>query len=149
MNAIGVERGLSRLNSVAKVERRFAEARAALATLEKAVLVASHSEIQRDSAILRLIYTFAALWKCCQAVLDEQEGIEVRSANTAIRAVRRLGWLSEDDATAARNVGRDRNLAMQMYRRQLGVEIEERLIGHAAALRCWLDALQQHVAPGD
>jgi len=38
-------------------------------------------------------------------------------------------------------IGRDRNLALHMYRGQIGAEIEERLAGHAAVLRRRLDAL--------
>ena len=129
-----------------RVGRRLAEAEAALATLEEAVKVASRSDIERDSAILRLIYTFEAIWKSCQALLAHLEDIEVGSANTAIRAARRLGWLSDDDAEAARNIGKDRNLAVHMYRGQLGAEIERRLAGHAALLRRWLDALRQRAA---
>lgn len=128
---------------MARIDRRFAEAEAALLTLEEAVRVAPHSEIERDSAILRLIYTFEAVWKSCQALLAEREDIEVGSANTAIRAARRLGWLSDDEAEAAKNIGKDRNLAVHMYRRQIGAEVEQRLADHAALLRRWLDALRQ------
>jgi uncharacterized protein YutE (UPF0331/DUF86 family) len=126
---------------MAKVARRLAEAEAALLTLEEAVRVASRSDVQRDSAILRLIYTYEAIWKTCQAVLAVQENIEVGSANTAIRAARRLGWLSDEEADAAKKIGEDRNLAVHMYRGRLGEEIEQRLAGHAVVLRRWLDAL--------
>lgn len=134
---------------MAKVERRFVEAEAALATLEAAVEIASRSDIERDGAILRLIYTFEAVWKTCQTLLAEKEDTEVASANTAIRAARRLGWLSDEDAEAARKIGQDRNLAVHMYRGQLGEEIEQRLRAHAALLRRWLDALKQRAVIGD
>jgi hypothetical protein len=119
---------------MAEVAFRLVEARAALATLEQAVRVASHSEMERDSAILRLIYTFEAVWKSCQAALALYENLEVASPNTTIRAARRLGWLSDSDAEAAIQIGKDRNLAVHMYRGQLGEEIEHRLAGHAALL---------------
>lgn len=131
---------------MARVERRLVEAEAALATLDEAVRVAANSDIERDSAILRLIYTFEAVWKACQALLAEVENIEVGSANTAIRAARRLGWLSDEEAEAAKDIGKDRNLAVHMYRGQLGDEIERRLTTHTALLRRWLDALRAHVA---
>jgi hypothetical protein len=92
---------------------------------------------------LRLIYTFEAVWKSCQALLGEREDIDVASANTAIRAARGLGWLSDEDAEAAIKIGKDRNLAVHMYRAELGAEIERRLAGHAALLHRWLDALVQ------
>jgi uncharacterized protein YutE (UPF0331/DUF86 family) len=131
---------------VAGVARRLAEADAALATLDEAVARASSSLIERDSAILRLIYTFEAVWKACQHLLAERENIEVASPNGAIRAARRLGWILDEDARAATRVGQDRNLAVHMYRGQLGEEIEERLTNHAAVLRRWLDALQLQAA---
>jgi Arc/MetJ family transcription regulator len=75
---------------VAGLDRRLAEAEAALATLDAAVGNASRSLTERDSAILRLIYTFEAVWKTCQHLLAEREAIEVASPNTTIRAARRL-----------------------------------------------------------
>ncbi len=104
--------------------------------------------MERDSAILRLIYTFEALWKACQQLLADREDTEVASPNTAIRAARRLGWLSNADADAAMKIGRDRNLAVHMYRGQIGEEIAERLLGHAAVLHLWLDALRERAADG-
>jgi hypothetical protein len=134
---------------MAGVEQRLGEAEAALATLDEAVTNASRSLVDRDSAILRMIYTFEAVWKACQQLLGERENIEVASPNTAIRAVRRLGWLSDEDAQAATRIGQDRNLAVRMYRGKIGEEIEDRLTGHAAVLRRWLAALRQRAAEGD
>ncbi|HEX3864264.1 MAG TPA: nucleotidyltransferase substrate binding protein [Stellaceae bacterium] len=128
---------------MARLAIRLAEAKAALATLDEAVGRVPRSLAERDGAILRLIYTYEAVWKACQQLLDEREDIEVASPNTAIRAARRLGWLSDADADAAMRIGRDRNLAVHMYRGQIGTEIEERLPGHAAVLHRWLDALEK------
>jgi uncharacterized protein YutE (UPF0331/DUF86 family) len=128
---------------MAGLERRLAEAEAALATLEEVVGKAARSLIERDSAILRLIYTFEAVWKACQHLLAECEGIEVASPNGTIRTARRLGWLSDADADAAMKIGRDRNLAVHMYRGRIGEEIAERLASHAAVLHRWLDALRE------
>jgi hypothetical protein len=134
---------------VAGLDRRLAEASAALMTLDEAVQKASHSLIERDSAILRLIYTFEAVWKSCQALLEKHEDIEVASPNTTIRAARRLGWLSDADAESGIKIGRDRNLAVHMYRGQIGAEIEVRLAAHAALLHRWLDALIRRAEAGD
>ena len=128
---------------MARLEIRLAEAGAALATLDEAAENAAQSSIARDSAILRLIYTFEAVWKACQAVLAERENVEVASPNGAIRATRRLGWLSDEDADAAMQIGRDRNLAVHMYRGQIGDEIRQRLAGHSGVLHRWLAALRQ------
>lgn len=134
---------------MAGLERRLAEARAALATLDEVADKADRSLVERDGAILRLIYTFEAVWKACQQLLAEREGVEVASPNGAIRAARRLGWLSDEDADGAMKIGRDRNLAVHMYRGQLGDEIAERLVAHVAVLRRWLTGLQQRVATGE
>jgi prephenate dehydratase len=134
---------------MAGLERRLSEAETALATFDEAVALATRSLIERDSAILRLIYTFEAVWKASQQLLAEHEEIEVGSANSTIRAARRLGWLSDEDAAAAIKVGRDRNLAVHMYRGQIGEEIAERLAAHAALLRRWLAALQQQADATD
>jgi uncharacterized protein YutE (UPF0331/DUF86 family) len=130
---------------VARLRRRLSEAVAALATLDEALENVSRSEIERDSAILRLIYSYEAVWKACQRLLAERENIETGSANEVIRAARRLGWLSDEDADTAMKIGRDRNLAVHMYRGQIGHEIEERLAGHAAALHRWLAAVRQRI----
>jgi uncharacterized protein YutE (UPF0331/DUF86 family) len=127
---------------MAGLERRLAEAAAALASLDGVAPNADRSLIERDSAILRLIYTFEAVWKACQQLLAEREGVEVGSPNAAIRAARRLGWLSDEDAQAAIAIGRDRNLAVHMYRGEIGAEIAQRLRSHAVVLRRWLSALQ-------
>jgi hypothetical protein len=67
----------------------------------------------------------------------------VASPNTTIRAARRLGWLSDEEAQAAMRIGRDRNLSVHMYRGEIGAEIEERLAAHATLLRRWLEALRR------
>lgn len=131
---------------MARLATRLAEAEAALATLDEVVGREPRSLMERDSAILRLIYTFEAVWKACQQLLAEREDTEVASPNTSIRSARRLGWLSDEDAEAAMMIGRDRNLAVHMSRGRIGADIDERLSRHAAALRRWLEALQKRAA---
>jgi hypothetical protein len=117
---------------MAGLERRLGEADAALASLDEAVANAGRSIIERDGAILRLIYTFEALWKACQQALGEREGTDVAPPNGTIRAARRVGWLSDKDAQAAIRLGRDRNLPVHRYRGEIGAEISARLADHAA-----------------
>ena len=131
---------------MAEVDLRIAEAEAALATLDEAIGRSRRSLLERDGAILRLIYTFEAVWKTSQQLLAVGEGIAVASPNAVVRAARRIGWLSDEDARAALDLGNDRNLAVQMYRGEIGAEIEARLAGHTALLRRWLEALQRHAA---
>jgi hypothetical protein len=102
---------------------------------------------ERDSAILRLIHSFEGVWKACQQLLGERQGVGL--PNSTIRAARRLGWLSDEDAEAAMVIGRDRNLAVPMYRGERGAEIARRLATHAKLLRCWLAALQRRATAGD
>ncbi len=134
---------------MAGLERRLAEATAALSSLDEVMPNTGRSLIERDGAILRLIYTFEAVWKACQQLLAERENIDVGSPNGGIRAARRLGWLSDEDAAAAIRLGRDRNLAVHMYRGQIGEEIAQRLGEHAALLRRWLAVLQDRSAAPD
>jgi hypothetical protein len=74
---------------VADVNLRIAEAAAALATLDEAIGKDARSLLERDGMILRLIYTFEAIWKAAQQLLAEREGIAVASPNSAF--VRRAG----------------------------------------------------------
>ncbi|MFZ2006983.1 MAG: hypothetical protein WAV02_18015 [Stellaceae bacterium] len=83
------------------------------------------------------------MWKACQQLLSQPEQIEIASPNGAIRAARRVGWLLDEDAERAIKIAADRNLAVHMYRGDLGAEIEERLTDHSAVLHRWLDVLIQ------
>jgi uncharacterized protein YutE (UPF0331/DUF86 family) len=102
--------------------------------------------VERDGAILRMIYTYEAVWKACQKLRAALENVSAASPNAAIRAARALGWLSDEDAEAAIKLGEERNLAVHMYRDQVGQRIERRLAAHAGLLRRWLEALQRRAA---
>ena len=131
-----------------RLDRRLAEARAALATLDELATKPNRSLVERDSAVLRLIYSYEAVWKCCQKLLANLENISAASPNATIRAARDLGWLSDEDARAAIKLGEERNLAVHMYREHVGEEIDKHLAGHAALLHRWLDALRERIAGG-
>ena len=131
-----------------RLDRRVAEARAALATLDELATKPNRSLVERDSAVLRLIYSYEAVWKCCQKLLANLENISAASPNATIRAARDLGWLSDEDARAAIKLGEERNLAVHMYREHVGEEIDKHLAGHAALLHRWLDALRERIAGG-
>jgi hypothetical protein len=47
------------------------------------------------------------------------------------------------------DIGRDRNLSVDMYRGAIGAEIKARLAAHAALLRRWLEALQRRAQQSD
>jgi nucleotidyltransferase substrate binding protein (TIGR01987 family) len=133
---------------MARLAERLTDAEAALATLEELVNRDNLSIAERDGAILRLVYTFEAAWKAAALLLEQKEGIAVASPKGAIRASRRARLLSDNDTEDAIRIADDRNLTVHMYRENLGVEIAERLAGHAVVLRRWLDALRQRAASG-
>ena len=110
-----------------RIDRRLAEAAAALATLDELAGKAKRTLVERDSAVLRLIYSFEAVWKACQKMLAALENVSAASPNATIRAARALGWLSDEDAEAAIKLGEERNLAVHMYRDQVGQQIEAHL----------------------
>ena len=110
-----------------RLERRISEAAAALARLDELATRNERSLVERDSAILRLIFTYEAVWKACQKLLAALENVSAASPNATIRAARSLGWLSDEDARAAIRLGEERNLAVHMYRDDVGAQIERHL----------------------
>lgn len=76
-------------------------------------------------------------------LLETAEGVSVASPHAAIRAARRVGWLSDPDAETALQLAGDRNLTVDMYRKEIGEQIGARLTVYAALLRRWLEALQK------
>ncbi|HYU13619.1 MAG TPA: nucleotidyltransferase substrate binding protein [Stellaceae bacterium] len=133
---------------MARLEERLDDAQAALATLEELANRDGLSIAERDGAILRFVYTFEAVWKAAALLLEQNEGIAVGSPKGAIRASRRAKLLSDDDAEEAGKLADDRNLTVHMYKQNIGDAIAERLAGHAALLRRWLDALRERVGDG-
>jgi len=134
---------------MAGVEERLAEATAALASLDELTKRDDLSLAERDGAILRLVYTFEAIWKAAVLVLEQREGIAAASPNATIRASRRLSWLSDDDTEATLKLAQERNLAVHMYRQAIGEAIAPHLADHAALLRRWLDALIRRAEAGE
>jgi len=47
--------------------------------------------VERDSAVLRLIFTYKAVWKACQKLLAAVENLSAATPNATIRAARSLG----------------------------------------------------------
>ena len=80
---------------------RLAEARRALASFEELTRRRERSMVERDAAIMRFAYTFEATWKAVQLYLYEHEGLEVGSPKQSIRASRRIGLLTDEQAESA------------------------------------------------
>jgi prephenate dehydratase len=129
-----------------RLDRRLVEAKAALAMLDELAGKSERTLVERDGAVLRLIYSYEAVWKSCQKVLAALENVSASSPNATSRTARALGWLSGEDAQAAIKLGQERNLAVHMHREQVGQRIEQHLCTHAALLRRWLEALQKRAA---
>jgi nucleotidyltransferase substrate binding protein (TIGR01987 family) len=131
---------------MARLEERLADAQAALVTLEELANRDSLSIVERDGAILRLVYTFEAVWKAASLLLEQKEGIAVGSPKGAIRASRRARLLGDEDTENALRIADDRNLTVHMYKQDIGEEIAERLAAHTAVLHRWLDALRERAS---
>ena len=71
---------------------------------------------ERDGAILRLVYTFEAIWKAAALLLEQQDGIAVGSPKSTVRAARRVGLLGDQDAEDALRIAEDRTLTVHMYK---------------------------------
>jgi len=74
-----------------RLDRRLAEAAAALATLDELAGKSERSLVERDGAVLRLIFSYEAVWKACQKVLAALENASAASPNATIRVARALG----------------------------------------------------------
>ena len=88
-----------------RLDRRLAEAAAALATLDELATKSERTLVERDGAVLRLIYSYEAVWKACQKALAALENVSAASPNATIRAARALSWLSDAEAEAAIELG--------------------------------------------
>ncbi len=102
-----------------RLGERLAEARRALVTFEELARRRERSIIERDAAIMRFAYTFEAVWKAAQLYLYEREGLEVGSPKQSVRASRRVGLLTDEQAESALSMTDDRNLVVHVYRENM------------------------------
>ena len=124
-----------------RLSGRLAEARRALASFEELARRRERSVIERDAAIMRFAYTFEAAWKAVQLYLHEHEGVEVGSPKQSIRASRRIGLLTDEQAESALSMTDDRNVVVHVYREAVASDLDSRLHLHAATLAAWLGAI--------
>jgi nucleotidyltransferase substrate binding protein (TIGR01987 family) len=130
---------------VERLSERLAEAEAALVTLDELVRQTRRSIVERDAALMRFTYTFEVVWKTAQRYLFEHEGLDVGSPKQAIRASRRIGLLTDEQAEAALRMADDRNLVVHVYREAVARDLDSRLSGHAVTLAAWVATMR---APG-
>jgi nucleotidyltransferase substrate binding protein (TIGR01987 family) len=127
---------------VERLSERLAEAETALASFNELVRRADRSVVERDAAIMRFTYTFEAVWKTAQRYLYEHEGVDAGSPKQAIRASRRIGLVTDEQAAAALRMADDRNLVVHVYREAVARDLDSRLSEHAATLGAWLAAMR-------
>ena len=126
-----------------RLSERLTDAVRALASLQELASRAARSTVERDAAIMRFAYTFEAVWKAAQQLLDVAEGLDVGSPKQCVRAARRVGLLTDEQAEAALQMADDRNLTVHVYREAVARDIDSRLSAHAATLAVWLAAMQR------
>jgi nucleotidyltransferase substrate binding protein (TIGR01987 family) len=126
---------------VERLSQRIAEAGRALMSFEELAHQRERSVVERDAALMRFAYTFEAGWKAAQLYLYEHEGLEVGSPKQAVRASRRVGVLTDDQAESALKMVDDRNLVAHVYREAAAHDLETRLHLHAGTLADWLGAI--------
>lgn len=124
-----------------RLSERLSDAHRALASFTELATLRERSTIERDAAIIRFAYTFEAVWKAAQLYLYEHEGLEVGSPKQSIRASRRVGLLSDEQAESALSMTNDRNLVVHVYREAVASDLDTRLHLHAATLAAWLGAM--------
>lgn len=125
---------------MAKLERRFEQARRALQSLYE-VLAMPASSVVRDAAIQRFEYSVETTWKLAQVALQAAEQLEVASPRAVVRACHQRSIVDENAARALFAALDDRNLTVHTYDEALAAEIFERLPGHAFQLRAWQDGV--------
>ena len=125
-----------------RLSERLAEAEAALTSLDELAHHATRSVVERDAAIMRFTYTFEAVWKAAQRYLYEREGLDIGSPKQAIRASRRTGLLTDEQAASALTMADDRNLVVHVYREAIARDLDSRLAGHAVTLAAWVAAMR-------
>jgi uncharacterized protein YutE (UPF0331/DUF86 family) len=64
------------------------------------------------------------------------------SPKQAIRASRRTGLLTDEQAEAAPRMGDDRNLVVHIYREAVARDLDSRLAAHTLTLAAWIAAMR-------
>ena len=120
---------------------RMATAERALTTFLEVKGLGLPAVAAHDVAILRITYTFEAIWKAARLLLAKQHGLPVASPKAVIRSAREMGWLSTADTVVALKMADDRNLAGHVYNEELAAELQARLEDHSTVLARWLKAM--------
>ena len=122
------------------LKERLAEADHAVGTLE-ATLREPVSDVVRDLAILRFIYSFESVWKVTELHLMQEEP-KAGKAGGVVDSSRKAGIMTQREADAALEMMNDRYLAVHTYVEPLATEVYGRLRGHAKLMRTLLGRIQ-------
>jgi nucleotidyltransferase substrate binding protein (TIGR01987 family) len=125
---------------MARTEQRIATALQALATLDE-LAREPETKIVRDASIQRFEYTFEAVWKAAQAVLQERYGVELAAPKPVIRACFENGLLSESDTRQALAMVDHRNLTSHTYNETLADEIFAVIPAYRELMKRWAGSL--------
>ena len=128
-----------------RLHERINLAAKALATLEEVESIELPAGARRDVAIMRLVYTFEALWRALQRYLAVVEGVEAGTPKSCLRAARDAGLLSDEQTEAALTLVDDRNLTVHIYNEALATEIFGRVPSHIGLMRTLLHDMSEKI----
>lgn len=128
-----------------RLRERINLAAKALATREDVETIELPAGARRDVAIMRLVYTFEALWRALQRYLAVVEGVEAGTPKSCLRAARDAGLLSDEQTEAALKLVDDRNLTVHIYNDVLAEEIFGRVPSHIGLMLTLLDDMSEKI----
>ena len=128
-----------------RLRERLDSAAKALSTLDELDSTSLPPVAGRDAAIMRIIYTFEAMWRALQRYLAVVEGVELATPKACMRGARDAKLLADDQAEAALAMVNDRNLSVHIYKEELAKEIMGRLPQHLATMKSLLRAMTERV----
>lgn len=125
------------------VNDRLRIAEESIAGLRRILARGHLTDIDRDAALLRLATSVESVWKAAQGLLGEQEGVDVGSPKSCVRACVDAHILDVEDADAAFAAIDARNLAIHAYTERLAEAVASRLPEHLQVLERWTSALRR------
>lgn len=127
---------------MADLNDRLQSARRALAAFEALLGGSAPADpVRRDAAILRFIFAFESSVAAVRHYLREVELEERGSPGACIRASRGAGLVRDEEAEALLAAAQDRNRAVHVYDEAMAQALFDRLAGHAAVMRRWMEAV--------
>ena len=132
-----------------RIRERIKTAASALTALQEVIGLENVSVIQRDAAIQRFEYTVEAIWKAARIYLLDEEGLDAASPKRVLRECHKVGLLSEEETALGLQMVDDRNLTSHTYHEGLAISIYSRLEDYARLMHKWLQAIEEHIGPGE